>query len=83
MEYYNIIGLLQELNKKELKRILKSSKEYLVLDVSIFNVGAVVKPILTDDYNRYKNISRDGYSCILPLDYELVATIEEILENKF
>jgi hypothetical protein len=82
MEYYNIMGLLQDLNKKELTRIIKSYKEYLVLNVSVFNVGAVVKPILTDNYNRYKNINRDGYSCILPLDYELVATIEEILENK-
>jgi len=82
MEYYNLMGLLQDLNKKELKRILKSHKEYLVLDVSVFNVGAVVKPILTNDYNRYKNIGRDGYSCILSLDYDLIQNIEEILENK-
>jgi hypothetical protein len=82
MEYYNLMGLLQDLNKKELTRIIKSYKEYLVLNVSVFNVGAVVRPILTNDYNKYKNIGRDGYSCILPLDYELAATIEEILENK-
>jgi len=74
--------LLQELNKKELKRILKSSKEYLVLDAHVFNVGAVVRPILTNDYNKYKNIGRDGYSCILYIDFDLIATIEEILENK-
>jgi len=79
----DIMELLQELSKKELKRILKSYKEYLVLNVSVFNVGVVVKPILTDDYNRYKNINKDGYSCILPLEYELINTIEEILENKF
>jgi len=79
----DIMELVQELSKKEMIRILKSSKEYLVLDVSVFNVGAIVRPILTDDYNRYKNINKDGYSCILPLEYELINTIEEILENKF
>jgi hypothetical protein len=82
MEYYIMMEMLQELSIKELKRILKSSKEYLVLDAYVFNVGAVVKPILTNNYEKYKNISDDGYSLILYLDYELIATIEEILENK-
>jgi len=82
MEYYIMMEMLKELSTKELKRILKSSKEYLVLDAHVFNVGAVVKPILTNNYEKYKNISDDGYSLILYLDFELIATIEEILENK-
>jgi hypothetical protein len=82
MEYYIMLDMLKELSTKELKRILKSSKEYLVLNISVFNVGAVVRPILTNDYNKYKNIGRDGYSCILYIDFDLIATIEEILENK-
>jgi hypothetical protein len=82
MEYYIMMEMLKELSTKELKRILKSSKEYLVLDAHIFNVGEVIKPILTNDFNKYKNVMRDGYSCILYIDYELIATIEEILENK-
>ena len=83
MEYYTLMSILEnDLSLKDLRRIVNSNKEYLVLDVSVFNVGAVVRPILTNNYSKYENISNDGYSCILPLDYELVATIEECLNNK-
>ena len=83
MEYYTLMSILEsDLSLKDLNRIVNSNKEYLVLDISVFNVGAVVRPILTNNYSKYENISNDGYSCILPLDYELVATIEECLNNK-
>ena len=83
MEYYTLMSILEsDLSLKDLNRIVNSNKEYLVLDISVFNVGAVVRPILTNNYNKYEHISDDGYSCIMPLDYELIATIEDIIINK-
>ena len=84
MEYYTLMSILEnDLSLKDLRRIVNSNKEYLVLDVSVFNVGAVVRPILTNNHNKYKHISNDGYSCILPLDYELINTIKEVICKLF
>ncbi len=84
MEYYTLMSILEnDLSLKDLRRIINSNKEYLVLDVSVFNVGAVVRPILTNNYNKYEHISDDGYSCILPLDYELINTIKEVICKLF
>ena len=84
MEYYTLMSILEnDLSLKDLRRIVNSNIEYLVLDVSVFNVGAVVRPILTNNYNKYEHISNDGYSCILPLDYELINTIKEVICKLF
>lgn len=63
----NFKEVLNSLSDKDKKRILKSDKEYLVLFLHVFNVGSYATCILTNDYNRYKNVSNNG-NCILQLN---------------
>ena len=57
---YNIESILRNLTKKEKNRIVRSNKEYIVIELSIFNTGSVVRIKLTDNFNRYKNIGYYG-----------------------
>ena len=51
-----------------------SNKEYVVLELHCFNAGSFTKVILTNDYNRYKNVSNNG-NCILSLDDKIFENI--------
>jgi hypothetical protein len=82
MDYYTLVSTLRDLTIPELKRIVKTNKNYLVLDISVFNAGAVIVPRLTNNYEKYQNIGRDGYSTILPIECELIGEAEEILLQK-
>ena len=56
------------IDKKDKKRIRNNfNKEFIVLYLHCFNVGAYVEIKLTNDYNRYKNVSYNG-NCILPIE---------------
>ena len=63
----NIQGIVEGLTPKEKKRIANSTKEYVTLELHCFNVGCYTTIKLTSDYNRYKNLYKDG-NCILSLD---------------
>lgn len=66
MSTFNIIkAVLSNTTEKDKKRILSTNKEFIVCDVSVFNAGSVIVVKCTDDYNRYQNISNDGYSFIM------------------
>lgn len=56
----NLNEVITSLSNKDKKRILSSKKEYTVLYLNIFNAGYIVTARLTNDYNRYKNVSKDG-----------------------
>ena len=60
----NLNDVINQINPKDKKRIAITNKDYIVLELHCFNVGSVTKVILTNDYNRYKNVSNDG-NCIL------------------
>jgi hypothetical protein len=82
MDYYTLISTLKDLTIPELKRIVKTNKDFLVLEILVFNAGGIVIPRLTNNYNKYRNIGEDGYSTILPVDCELIGEAEEILLQK-
>lgn len=73
----NFKYVLKLISKKDIKRIKKSNKEYIVLMLHVFNVGSYVSVILTNDYNRYKNVSYNG-NCILELSNELINQLEVV-----
>ena len=73
----NFNDVLKLISKKDIKRIKKSDKEYIVLMLHVFNVGAYVSVILTNDFNRYKNVSYNG-NCILELNNEFIIELEGI-----
>jgi len=79
---YTLEDQLLELSINDLYRLWSCNKDYLVIDISVFNVGASYKIICTNDFNKYQNISEDGYSFILSNDYEINATIEGMLLKK-
>ena len=56
----NLKDVINSLSEKDKKRVLNSSKEFTVLYLHTFNVGSYVTIRLTDDYNRYKNVSYNG-----------------------
>ena len=56
----NLRDVINSLSEKDKKRILNSDKEYAVLYLHIFNSGCYVTVRLTNDYNRYKNVSNNG-----------------------
>jgi hypothetical protein len=56
----NFKEVVESLSDKDKKRILNSDKEYCVLYLHVFNVGSYATARLTNDYNRYKNVSNSG-----------------------
>ena len=57
-----------------------------MIDNNVFNVGAVVRIILTNDYTKYSNYivnNWNGYDYILENSAELFYTVESILCKKF
>lgn len=73
----NFKDVLKLISKKDIKRIKKSNKEFIVLLLHVFNVGSYVSVILTNDYNRYKNVSYNG-NCIFELSNEFIREFESV-----
>lgn len=71
----NFKDVLKLISQKDIKRIKNSNKEYIVLMLHAFNVGTYVSVILTNDYDRYKNVSYNG-NCILELSNEFIRELE-------
>ncbi len=61
----NFTLVVQSLSDKDKKRILNSDKEFCVLFLHVFNTGCIVDCILTNNYNRYKNVSDNGNAILL------------------
>ncbi len=77
--HHNLKELLSTLNKKQLERIQKTNKCYIVLYCHVFNVGSFLTYRLTDNFNRYKNVSYNG-NAILYTD-EILYYVNAILNN--
>ena len=56
----NLKDVVNSFSDDEKKRVLNSNKEYTVLYLHIFNAVYFTTVHLTDDYNRYKNVSNFG-----------------------
>ncbi len=77
-------NLRNKADLKDLNRIVTSNKNYLVLQVSVFQGEASFIIILTNNNKKYKNCATSyGYSCIVPLENELISTIKDIINTKF
>ena len=84
--YYTLEDKLEDLKVNDLLRIYNSKKEYIFFDISSFNVGAVIKVVLTNNYEKYSNYivnNWNGYDCIFENTSELYYTVEEILCKKY
>ena len=56
----NLKETINSLAAKDLNRIKNSTKEYVVIYLHTFNVGSYATVKLTDNYDRYKNVSNNG-----------------------
>ncbi len=56
----NLSETVNLLNEDDKQRILKSQKEFVVLFLHIFNAGSYSTAIVTDNLNRFKNVSGNG-----------------------
>ena len=56
----NFTEVVLQLDDKTKKRILNSNKEYCILYLHVFNSGSYTTATVTDDFNRYKNVSNYG-----------------------
>ena len=57
----NVKAVLNELSEKQIKRIKNTSKEFIFFDVSVFNVGAVVRIKCTNNYKPINKNTWNGY----------------------
>jgi hypothetical protein len=85
--YYTVEDRLKDLKIDELLKIYNSNKEYIYFDISVFNAGARIKIILTNDYIKYskylEGYNWNGYDYILENNSDLFYTVEELLCKKF
>ena len=70
----NIKEVVASISAKDRRRIRKCSKEYVVIYLHVFNVGSYVTITLTNNYDRYKNVSSEG-NCILSIDDDVFSNI--------
>jgi hypothetical protein len=56
----NLREVVNSLSISAKKRILKSDKEFIVLYLHVCNSGSYTTIRLTNDFNRYKNVSKNG-----------------------
>ena len=71
----NLKEVINSLSGKDKKRVLNSYKEYTVLYLHIFNTGCRVTIRLTNDYNRYKNVSNNGNAILYTEE------LQELIKN--
>ncbi len=72
----NLGDVIRTLSNKDKKRILSSEKEYAVLYLHVFNTGCYATVRLTNDYNRYKNVSNNGDAILCTIEaQELIKSI--------
>jgi hypothetical protein len=73
----NFKEVVKSLSDKDKKRILNSDKEYCVLYLHTFNVGSYTTATLTDDFNRYKNVSNHGNAILYTQEIQDMINAEE------
>jgi len=72
---------LKETNTRYLLKMINSDKEYFLFDISVFNVGARIDVICTNNYKE-SNLS-NGYNFYLCNDFDTIYLIEKELERRY
>ena len=66
--YYTLEDRLNDIKVSDLLKIYNSNKNYIFLDTNVFNAGAAIRVVLTNDYDKYSNYivnNWNGYDIIL------------------
>lgn len=73
----NLTDVIKSLDIGTRKRILETDKEYCVLYLHVFNVGSYATATVTNDYNRYKNVSNNGNVILYTQEVQDLINAEE------
>ena len=76
-----LTDVLSKISEKQLKRALKSYKEYLIFDISVFNVGMYVHIKCTNKFTQFGR-NWNGYDFILDNDKTMNFYIKQELKNR-
>lgn len=60
----NLSEVVKSLDARAQNRLNNTTKEYCVIYLHTFNVGSYATITLTNDFDRYRNVSNNG-DCIL------------------
>ncbi len=60
----NLKEVINQLPENRKRAIKSTRKEYIVLELHVFNSGSFTTCIITNNFDRYKNVSNYG-NCIL------------------
>jgi len=60
-----LTSILSQTNSKVLLRALNSEKQYLYFDISVFNVGANINIICTNNFKQPSARTWNGYNFII------------------
>lgn len=75
-----LTSILSETSTKDLVRILNSQKAYVYFEISVFNIGTIITPKLTDTYKQLNQNTWNGYDCFIEncstTKYYIVKTLE-------
>ena len=70
---------------KDLFRALNSDKEYLKFEISVFNTGAVITVICTNNYKEINRNTWNGYDFIIEncntTRYYIISTLKDLLKE--
>lgn len=71
----NLKDIIKNLPSNAKNRIRHTNKEYVVLELHVFNTGSYATAKLTNNFMRYRNVSNNG-NCII-----CVETAIKLLED--
>lgn len=71
----NLSELLNSLPQRKKDYILRSSKEYCVLLLFVSNAGYFLRVKLTDNFERYQNVSDNGDAILETQE------VQELIQN--
>jgi hypothetical protein len=78
----NLEEVVKQISDSDKQKIRKTSKEFCVLYLHVFNVGSYTEIRLTENYTRYKTVGKQG-NCILDTEevIEILDKQDELAEN--
>ncbi len=75
-----LTNIIDEINTRDMMRIIQSDKEYVYFDISVCNAGAVIRVHCTNS-NKIP-CAYNGYDFIIDNDYDLHDELMPILHSR-
>ena len=77
-----LTNVLSSTHTTQLLRALNSSKEYLFFDISVFNIGAIIRIKCTDQFKQINPNTWNGYDFFIENSFETEFYIIQELKSR-